>query len=108
MDRSYSVLLVLRPVPVGGLLSSNMLYPYMDRGDLKTSDDLNNITTSGYYRIFGGCINTPLDINYAILTVTNSLLYISQEIKTVGSGTTSIYIRTRSSNNLWTSWVKLV
>lgn len=82
----------------------------MDKGQVNSDVDINNLITSGYYRIYGSAINLPTDdgtLDYSIISVEVCMGYIRQTITNVNKTIPTTYIRTRDSSGTWRNWVKL-
>ena len=91
---------------LGGLMNSLKLFPFMNKGRLTGTDDLNNVLTSGIYEISApttGVLNGK-DIQYGILIVFSA----GQRIQLLGNGLYgNAYFRTGRDNGRWYDWVSI-
>ena len=91
---------------LGELMNSLKLFPFMNKGRLTGTDDLNNILTSGIYEISApttGVLNGK-DIQYGILIVFSA----GQKIQLLGNGLYgNAYFRTGRDNGTWYDWVSI-
>lgn len=91
---------------LGGLMNSLKLFPFMNKGRLTGTDDLNNVLTSGIYEISApttGALNGK-DIQYGILIVFSA----GQRIQLLGNGLYgNAYFRTGRDNGKWYDWVSI-
>ena len=78
-------------------------FPFTYRNE---TQDANTALESGIYRIYGSAANAPTG-NYGILITFNAAQYILQITADVGNSNAKIYIRTRNSNGVWSSWKEL-
>ena len=85
---------------LGELMNSLKLFPFMNKGRLTGTDDLNNVLTSGIYEISApttGVLNGK-DIQYGILIVFSA----GQRIQLLGNGLYgNAYFRTGRDNGRW-------
>ena len=81
-------------------MNSLKLFPFMNKGRLTGTDDLNNVLTSGIYEISApttGVLNGK-DIQYGILIVFSA----GQRIQLLGNGLYgNAYFRTGRDNGRW-------
>ena len=93
---------------VGGLLNIKGLYPYMDRGVLKSGNLFDNNLESGIYCInqdYAPCINKPNGENYGVYTIEKTTYgYTKVTFKSVTSN--NIYTSYKNDNK-WGDWIKL-
>ena len=91
---------------LGELMNSLKLFPFMNKGRLTGTDDLNNVLTSGIYEISApttGVLNGK-DIQYGILIVFSA----GQRIQLLGNGLYgNAYFRTGRDNGRWYDWVSI-
>ena len=91
---------------LGELMNSLKLFPFMNKGRLTGTDDLNNVLTSGIYEISApttGVLNGK-DIQYGILIVFSA----GQKIQLLGNGLYgNAYFRTGRDNGTWYDWVSI-
>lgn len=91
---------------LGELMNSLKLFPFMNKGRLTGTDDLNNVLTSGIYEISApttGVLNGK-DIQYGILIVFSA----GQRIQLLGNGLYgNAYFRTGRDNGTWYDWVSI-
>ena len=91
---------------LGGLMNSLKLFPFMNKGRLTGTDDLNNVLTSGIYEIVApttGVLNGK-NIQYGILIVFSA----GQRIQLLGNGLYgNAYFRTGRDNGTWYDWVPI-
>lgn len=91
---------------LGGLMNSLKLFPFMNKGRLTGTDDLNNVLTSGIYEISApttGVLNGK-NIQYGILIVFSA----GQRIQLLGNGLYgNAYFRTGRDNGRWYDWVSI-
>lgn len=91
---------------LGGLMNSLKLFPFMNKGRLTGTDDLNNVLTSGIYEISApttGVLNGK-NIQYGILIVFSA----GQRIQLLGNGLYGdAYFRTGRDNGIWYDWVSI-
>ena len=91
---------------LGELMNSLKLFPFMNKGRLTGTDDLNNVLTSGIYEISApttGVLNGK-DIQYGILIVFSA----GQKIQLLGNGLYgNAYFRTGRDNGRWYDWVSI-
>ena len=87
-------------------MNSLKLFPFMNKGRLTGTDDLNNVLTSGIYEISApttGVLN-GIDIQYGILIVFSA----GQRIQLLGNGLYgNAYFRTGRDNGRWYDWVSI-
>lgn len=87
-------------------MNSLKLFPFMNKGRLTGTDDLNNVLTSGIYEISApttGVLNGK-DIQYGILIVFSA----GQRIQLLGNGLYgNAYFRTGRDNGRWYDWVSI-
>lgn len=91
---------------LGELMNSLKLFPFMNKGRLTGTDDLNNVLTSGIYEIIApttGVLNGK-NIQYGILIVFSA----GQRIQLLGNGLYGdAYFRTGRDNGRWYDWVSI-
>lgn len=90
---------------LGELMKSLKLFPFMNKGRLTETDDLNNVLTSGLYEISAptGALNGK-GIQYGILIVFSA----GQRIQLLGNGLYgNAYFRTGRDNGKWYDWVSI-
>lgn len=91
---------------LGELMNSLKLFPFMNKGRLTGTDDLNNVLTSGVYEISApttGALNGK-NIQYGILIVFSA----GQRIQLLGNGLYGdAYFRTGRDNGRWYDWVSI-
>lgn len=91
---------------LGGLMNSLKLFPFMNKGRLTGTDDLNNVLTSGIYEINApttGVLNGK-GIQYGILIVFSA----GQKIQLLGNGLYgNAYFRTGRDTGTWYDWVSI-
>lgn len=91
---------------LGELMNSLKLFPFMNKGRLTGTDDLNNVLTSGFYEISApttGVLNGK-NIQYGILIVFSA----GQRIQLLGNGLYGdAYFRTGRDNGRWYDWVSI-
>ena len=91
---------------LGELMNNLNLFPFMNKGRLTETDDLNNVLKSGIYEISApttGVLNGK-GIKYGILVMFSA----SQRIQLLGNGLYgNAYFRTGRDNGTWYDWVSI-
>lgn len=91
---------------LGELMNNLNLFPFMNKGILTETDDLNNVLKSGIYEISApttGVLNGK-GIKYGILVMFSA----SQRIQLLGNGLYgNAYFRTGRDNGTWYDWVSI-